>query len=135
VIGVTSVEGSGSTFSFSIPFPVVKTSESKAVLADQRIDSSERIMFQTNRNILNHGTYLESSDGADCQRGLLIVDIESPRNVTQPVVPALKVLVVDDADSNRKMLVMLLTKRGIYVYIYINIYEYIYIYIYEYTFI
>lgn len=108
-ISVTSKEGKGSRFEFKIPFPIATPSACPFHMESTYIQpytslnnkSSERQPYMAVANKVRKSE----------------VDIEARAPVLAPQVQvpdmsALKVLVVDDADSNRKMLMMLVKKMG-----------------------
>jgi CheY-like chemotaxis protein len=119
VIGVQSKEGHGSRFAFTIPFPIYCSFGGGK---DSSIRSSTPCASLIPRQSTQH---FESKDSCDIEAPP--IDLEEKANL------CVQVLVVDDTDSNRKMLVMLLKQKGLttevnmYIYIYIYIYVYIYL--------
>lgn len=93
-IGVTSEEGRGSKFKFTIPFEVASVVPEDSALISPA-DESMPLLASRERNAMVEMSTLPSL---------------SPNESTTPTKP-LEVLVVDDADSNRKMLAMLLKRK------------------------
>jgi CheY-like chemotaxis protein len=104
VIGVKSLEGHGSKFEFTIPFPVPLCSESGKVDCIEPASSVPRGSLVVTRR------ETKDSYGKKGQP----YDIEAHIKETERAnLCSISVLVVDDADSNRKILMILLKKAGL----------------------
>jgi CheY-like chemotaxis protein len=103
VISVKSLEGHGSKFEFTIPFPVPLSSELGKVDCIEPASSVSRgPLVVTRRETKDYGIKGQP------------YDIEAQIQETERAnLCSISVLVVDDADSNRKMLMMLLKKAGL----------------------
>eukprot|EP00596_Hydrurales_sp_CCMP1899_P003636 CAMPEP_0119051700 /NCGR_PEP_ID=MMETSP1177-20130426/73233_1 /TAXON_ID=2985 /ORGANISM="Ochromonas sp, Strain CCMP1899" /LENGTH=828 /DNA_ID=CAMNT_0007031009 /DNA_START=692 /DNA_END=3175 /DNA_ORIENTATION=+ len=113
IISVTSIEGCGSKFQFTIPFPLASPSENQHSVACP----SEMQHSSKKNNSFRPAVPVQSLIPAE---SLLptpavksMVDLEA--QVLGAGKPSLLVLVVDDADSNRKMLTMRLKKKGLII--------------------
>jgi two-component system chemotaxis sensor kinase CheA len=114
-ISITSTEGNGSSFTFTIPFAIANSvfescSESIKV-NNTRISSPPgmRTLLSRETPSFLQGERKNPDDSTDLQ----IYDIEAPKVAKVSALSSMKVLVVDDAVSNRKLLMMLLTKKGL----------------------
>ena len=105
--------GKGSTFRFVIPFKVVNWgnknensgAENSAQIEEEKVSASET----RGASSPNHETIALPLPAVLPRAATL--DVDSPKIVFDR--SGLEVLVVDDADSNRKILIMLLTRKGI----------------------
>eukprot|EP00596_Hydrurales_sp_CCMP1899_P005561 CAMPEP_0119047914 /NCGR_PEP_ID=MMETSP1177-20130426/55756_1 /TAXON_ID=2985 /ORGANISM="Ochromonas sp, Strain CCMP1899" /LENGTH=418 /DNA_ID=CAMNT_0007023091 /DNA_START=1112 /DNA_END=2368 /DNA_ORIENTATION=+ len=106
-IGVTSTEGYGSKFQFQIPFPIATPSAYPLHMGTTYNQS-----YQGNE-VHEVPSTVSNSVSTSMQKANVEVDLEAPTIVSQTIdMSSLKVLVVDDAEFNRKLLMMLVNKLG-----------------------
>ena len=103
-IGVRSEEGRGSSFSFTIRYPVVSVARHDVAVDEGAADN--RAMLLDTAPARTYGTATQPA-------GVATVPPPPPPPPAPPAVGGrLQVLVVDDADTNRKMLTALVGRVG-----------------------